>query len=153
MILSRFHTQRRAGCEAQSLGSEIMTWAKIRSWALNWLHYPGTPRSLLLKCKPQSLLRKCFKNNDQFFRWPVYLLSGLPTSIYQMINMSDNQSTNLFQFCCHIGKLLIQWIGFQWIGLLPDSDLPGKPFGQSWATFCKSHSAFINLCIHSLAIS
>ena len=42
-LLSRFHTQHRAQCGAQSHNPGIMTWAKIKSQTLNLLSHPGAP--------------------------------------------------------------------------------------------------------------
>ena len=33
----------------KSTNCEIMTWAEIKSWVLNWLIHPGTPEYSLLK--------------------------------------------------------------------------------------------------------
>ena len=42
-ILSRLHTQYRAGCRVQSHNPEIMTQVEIKSWTLNQPSHPGIP--------------------------------------------------------------------------------------------------------------
>lgn len=44
-ILSRLHTQWKAQRGVWSHDLEIMTWAEIKSWTLNWLNHPGAPES------------------------------------------------------------------------------------------------------------
>ena len=55
-ILSRLHAQHRAPHAIVSHDSEIMTWAEIKNWMLNWLSQPGTPplMSLFLLILPFS---------------------------------------------------------------------------------------------------
>ena len=53
-ILSRPHAQCGVHCRAQSHNHEIMTWAEIKSWRLNWLSHPGTPKNNFYK-EEQSL--------------------------------------------------------------------------------------------------
>ena len=45
---SRFHTEHRTSLWAWLHNPEIMTWAEIKSWMLNWLRHPGAS-SLFLK--------------------------------------------------------------------------------------------------------
>ena len=41
-ILSRLHSQHGAQWRAWSHNLEIMTWAEIKSWTLDWLSHPAT---------------------------------------------------------------------------------------------------------------
>ena len=49
-------TETDAGLKPWSLVSEIMTWAKSKSWRVNWLNHPGTPRYNNYISKQQFLL-------------------------------------------------------------------------------------------------
>jgi len=42
--LQKLPTERGALRGAQSHDPEIMTLAKIKSWMLNWINHPGTPK-------------------------------------------------------------------------------------------------------------
>ena len=48
-IPSRLPTECGAPLGAQSHDPEIMTWAKTKSWMLNWLSHSGTPLNLSLR--------------------------------------------------------------------------------------------------------
>ena len=47
-ILSRLHAQHGANHGAQSQNPEIMTSVKVKSWMLNRLSHPDTPKIIVI---------------------------------------------------------------------------------------------------------
>ena len=66
-ILSRLHTQRGAQRDAWSQNSGIITWAKIKSWTINWPSHPGTPQLVLFKVDVQKMIKLSLQWTSVFF--------------------------------------------------------------------------------------
>ena len=59
-IPSRLHAvsaESDAGLDPRSC--EIMTWAEVKSWALNWLSHPCTPQGNIFKWNVSKKVAKC----------------------------------------------------------------------------------------------
>ena len=76
-ILSRLYTVSTEPCLGFKLmNHEIMTWAKVKSWMLNWLSHPGPPR---LWFRFRGTTKNCWARDR------VETLYDMPISVYKRV--------------------------------------------------------------------
>ena len=101
--LSRLHAQHRSYHGARTHHCEIMTWAEIKNWTLNWLSHAGALALLLLKN---------FKNHKFVIRKAYGENAVLNLAIYRIRLNNGDFTTEVFCSCLEAFLLA-----------LPESDL------------------------------